>query len=469
MDDKDVIIARLTALVEQQQAQIRQLTQRVEQLEDQIARLKKNSSNSSKPPSSDIVAPPAPTPPRGKKRKRGGQAGHRRHQRPPFDAAQIDRIIWHALPADEVRRLRLTPLEDYGRLQQIELPQKPYVITEHRARRYVTSTGRIITAPIPPEIRRAGLLGPRMTAFVGWLKARGHVNYSGIAEMFGDVLGVPISRGELASRCTGMLSAALRPCYDEAVAALRNEPVLGSDETGHKHAGKKFWTWCLRAADFTVFRIDRSRGSQVLTDLLGDDYAGILTVDYFSANRTFADRSNAQPQYCWAHLLRDVKFLSDLGRTTLTRWAEALLKIARKLFRAWHARADADPPRWRRKMERYKRALLEKLRRPPNHHEARTLAGRFNRRGAPAYFRFLDEAGVEPTNNATERAIRQPVLDRRVTQGTRSVRGIAWCQHAWTAAATCAQQGRSTFGFFVDALAAHLTNTPAPSLLPANP
>ena len=59
-------------------------------------------------------------------------------------------------------------------------------------------------------------------------------------------------------------------------------------------------------------------------------------------------------------------------------------------------------------------AELEKIRRPPQEADALKLSRRFDRRGAPTYFRFLDEPGVEPTNNATERAIRQPVLDRRV-------------------------------------------------------
>jgi len=77
------------------------------------------------------------------------------------------------------------------------------------------------------------------------------------------------------------------------------------------------------------------------------------------------------------------------------------------------------------------------------------------------------EAGVEPTNNATERAIRQPVLQRRITQGTRSERGLRWCERSWTAAATGSQQGRSTFRFFRDALAAYLA--PAPSLLTVSP
>ena len=76
--------------------------------------------------------------------------------------------------------------------------------------------------------------------------------------------------------------------------------------------------------------------------------------------------------------------------------------------------------------------------------------------------------GTRP-NNATERAIRQPVLQRRITQGTRSERGLRWCERAWTAAATGTQQGRSTFRFFRDALVAHLTHSPAPSLLSVNP
>ena len=120
-------------------------------------------------------------------------------------------------------------------------------------------------------------------------------------------------------------------------------------------------------------------------------------------------------------------------------------------------------------MERWKRAFLEKVRRSPQEADALNINRRFDRHGAPASFRFMDEAGVEPTNNATERAIRQPVLDRRVTQGTRSERGLRWCERAWTAPATCSQQGRTTFRFFRHALVAYLTHCPTPTLLPVNP
>ena len=125
MDDKDAIIAS-------QQKQIDRLLERIRQLEDEIARLKKNSSNSSKPPSSDIVNP---HPDRKNKRKRriGGQNGHPKHSRPMFEAGDIDQTIIHKLPDEEVHRLDLTKLnETESALQQIDLPEQLFNVIEHR-------------------------------------------------------------------------------------------------------------------------------------------------------------------------------------------------------------------------------------------------------------------------------------------------------------------------------------------------
>lgn len=142
MDDKDVIIAQL----QQENAELRAL---IAQLRDEIARLKnQNSSNSSKPPSSDIVNPQPRV--RRKKRKRGGQSGHRRCQRQLLPPEQVDETILHELPADEVQRRRLTPLDEYEpALQQIDLPKKMIHVTEHHVRLYQTPTGRIVKAKPP--------------------------------------------------------------------------------------------------------------------------------------------------------------------------------------------------------------------------------------------------------------------------------------------------------------------------------
>ncbi|MCK4660366.1 MAG: hypothetical protein KAV82_12660 [Phycisphaerae bacterium] len=73
--------------------------------------------------------------------------------------------------------------------------------------------------------------------------------------------------------------------------------------------------------------------------------------------------------------------------------------------------------------------------------------------------------GIEPTNNIAEQAIRFVVIDRYITQGTRSENGCQWCERTWTVLATCARQGRSAFEFLHDAVRAYLTGQPTPTLL----
>ena len=74
----------------------------------------------------------------------------------------------------------------------------------------------------------------------------------------------------------------------------------------------------------------------------------------------------------------------------------------------------------------------------PEAQETRNLAKRFRENGE-AYFRFITTPGVDPTNNLAERAIRFVVIDRHITQGTRSEKGRRWCERIWTVLATCAQ------------------------------
>ena len=97
--------------------------------------------------------------------------------------------------------------------------------------------------------------------------------------------------------------------------------------------------------------------------------------------------------------------------------------------------------------------------------KAGTLARRLVKHG-DAIFRFLFDPAVEPTNNAAERGIRTAVIDRRITQGSRSLMGRQWNARIWTVLGTCRKQGRSAWRFLQNALSAHHFQAPAPSLLP---
>lgn len=100
--------------------------------------------------------------------------------------------------------------------------------------------------------------------------------------------------------------------------------------------------------------------------------------------------------------------------------------------------------------------------------QALNLAERFRKHG-DAYFRFITTPGVEPTNNLAEQAIRFVVIDRKITQGTRSETGQCCSERMWTVVATCRPQGRSVFEYLREAVNAHFHRQPIPSLLPAGP
>ena len=104
----------------------------------------------------------------------------------------------------------------------------------------------------------------------------------------------------------------------------------------------------------------------------------------------------------------------------------------------------------------------------PRRRQTQNLAKRFRLHGE-AYFRFITTPGLEPTNNLAEQAMRFVVIDRRITQGTRSKRGRQWCERIWTVIATCTQQARSVFDYLREAILGHFQGQPIPSLLPAGP
>ena len=348
----------------------------------------------------------------------------------------------------------------------MELAEKLYTVTEHRARKYLDPhTGRIVIAPLPRDVQAAGLVGPRLTSLAAYQKGDCHMSYTTIRRFWAEVLGLPISRSQLAN-VVQKVSAAFEKPYEELREALVSEPHLGVDESGHPDGGRGLWTWCFRASQFTVFAIDPSRGSGVLKAILTETFGGILGSDSFSAYHKYRGDCGVLIQFCWAHLIREIRFLAEHTDKSLHRWGEKLLGWVRQLFERWHRAESMTQAGFARSMDRIRRGFLKAVRHPPARGEAQTLAKRFAGREAESYFRFLTTPGVEPTNNLTEQAIRHLVIDRHITQGTRGSRGQRWCQRVWTVLATCRQQNRGVFAFFCNAIAARFQHQPAPSLLP---
>jgi transposase len=457
---------RLQTQVDELQARLDALSLEFLHLREQLAAARKDSSTSSKPPSSDIVKPrPAQDAAIGK-RPIGGQPGHPKHERQPFPAEQISRSFVHPLDACPCCGGRLRRNGDFALVvQQIDIEQPSLRIEQHTSPEYWCGhCERAYKAAMPLHIARGGLVGPKLTALIAYMKGPCHASYSTIRTFLKDVVGVSISRGQL-NKILKKVSAALAEPYQELLQALPSEAWLNVDETGHHCQGELWWTWCFRAELYTLYHIDAHRSAEVLMDILGKEVEGILGCDYFSAYRRYMRECGIRVQFCLAHLTRDVKFLTTLPGPRDRRYGEDLRAALKSLFEAFHQRERLGQAQFQLRLQMARdRVLRVGLAGPATQH-GQNVQKRFREHGA-AYFTFVTTPGVEPTNNLAEQAIRFVVIDRHVTQGSRSEAGRHFCERIWTVIATCVQQGKSVHEYLNEVVEKYFAGQAAPSLLP---
>jgi transposase len=338
------------------------LRQRIEHLERELAKAHKNSTTSSKPPSSDLVKPPK-TPKNTTTpgtRRAGGQPGHPKHERTAFPPEQLDKIHEYTLENCPCCGAALEPAEKAPQvIQQVEILEIPVRIEEHRGfPSWCPSCRTVHYASLPPHVVKGGLFGAKLTALVAYMKGVCHASFSTIRKFLRDVIGMPVSRGHLRNVLANV-SDALEPAFDELLNALSEQPTLHMDETGHKDNGERFWIWCFKAAMYTLFRLDRSRGSQVLIDVLGEEFRGVIGCDYFSAYRKYRRlNEKVEVQFCLAHLIRDVKYLTTLSDPETQAYGERLRVGLKRLFDVIHQREVLESPAFHLALKQCRDQLL---------------------------------------------------------------------------------------------------------------
>lgn len=443
------------------------------------ARLGQNSSNSSRPPSSDPAqAPRRPAaPPSG--RARGGQPGHVAHQRTLVPPERVDHSIDHRpiscahcaapLPVSVLAEVgeHFVDFVDYVPHQVTELPAVRAVVTEHRLHRVVCAVcGQRTRAALPADVP-TGAFGPRLQATVAVLSGQYRLSRRQVADVCGTVLDAPLAASSVDALCQATAATLATPVAD-VQATLPAAAVANADETRWPQAGHTQWLWVVVTGLVTVFAIVASRGSRVIKDLLGEDYGGVLGSDRYAG---YAWLAVAFRQVCWAHLKRDLQGLVDRGGAAQEVGTAALARV-HDLFTAWHQYRDGALDRLglqetMRPVQDAFAAVLDEGARCPDH-KAAGLCRALDRLW-PALWTFVDEEGVEPTNNAAERALRPAVLWRKGSFGTQSDGGARFVERLLTVTATCRQQGRSVLDYLTDVCTAAHRGQPIPSLLPATP
>lgn len=442
-------------------ARIAELDARVAELE---ARVNKTSRNSSLPPSTEH--PHAKPVPRKKKsgKQPGGQPGHAKHARPLIPVEQCTQVV--PVVPEECRRCG-TPLAGCDpqplRHQVWELPEIQPIVTEYQRHRLTcpccsTSTCGELPPGVPPS-----QAGPRLVAFVTLLMGCFKQSKRRVALFLEQVLNQPCSPGWVV-KLQHQATAALRPPCQELMAQLPTAAVLGIDESPTKQARQKSWLWTFVADTYTVFALRTTRAATVLKDLLTDAFDGVVNCD-----RAKMSWNVGRPQWCWAHLKRDFQALIDDPDRQVKRLGNDLMRPTKELFRHWSRCRDGTITR--RGFER----LMPPIRREI---DGLLLRGVFS--GNPRLigmcrelhdhrdwlWTFLDVEGVEPTNNASERALRPAVIWRKLSFGTQSAAGSRFVETILTVVETCHRQSRNSFEYLTAALQAHFAHQTPPSLLP---
>jgi transposase len=430
-------VEALEQRIETLEASQAQLLKRVEQLEQ---RLNQNSQNSSKPPSSD---PPYQRPERERrksKRRRGGQKGHKGHRQQMLKPSEVVTIDPGPCACGCSRRLG--SLRSFYTHQWIELPeiamQVKHVVLQ---KGQCFGCGRWVRAQLPAEYQTG--YGLRFSALVAELSGIQGISRKAVEEFIENVFGVPISTGAI-QKVIDRVSAALLPVHAAIGAKVRRAAVNHVDETSWQQAGAIKWLWTMTNC-LAAFFIVHSNRSQKAFEALIDNWRGILVSDNYGVYRNWVN----QRQACLAHLIRKASGLSERTDDSCRRFGEQLKEALQQLCAFAHA-----PPGQKKWTDFYTRLMLLLW----FFEGAEDDAGRLSReilREIDTLWVFLDEAGVEPTNNRAERALRFAVLWRKRSNGTQSEKGNRWVERLLSFRQTCRLRQQATFPLLVDTVKAY--------------
>jgi transposase len=472
------VILELAGAVEVLGARCEQLEERIGRLEEQARR---DSRTSSRPPSQD---PPKTRQQRraearakakellakqgGAERKAGGQEGHHGAGRELAGDDQVDEIVAHYPPAcrgcgREFSEDERRPGGRFGRHQVCELPPISVLLVEHRAHRlHCPQCGTRTTASLPAGIGGSAF-GPRLRAAIVTLTARNRISRRGIAELAGELFGARLSSGSVDAICQHA-STALEDSYSALRDWILAQDAVHVDETGWRTAGDSRALWAAATEGASIFEIAEHCNREQFNELIGD-YTGIVISDRCNG---YEHLDPHQRQVCWSHIQRDFRRHCE-GLAEQKTFGEQGLELTRQVFKAWRAYQHEHHDRHRLQVETA--PIQTELRQLLEDASLKSTHTRWHRRFAnnllkvwPALWTFTTHPGVEPTNNPAERALRGPVIYRKLSLGTQSEPGERFAERTLSAAVTCRIRRRSLFTYLSELLTAHSRGDPFPAL-----
>lgn len=456
-------IAELESQLQKRDKAIAALQEQVRQLQEQLASVKRAGKRQATPfARKERVAKPK----RPGRKKGKGRFSYRRKPAP-----------------EEVNETKEAPLEccpgcggpltDRKEHEQfvVDIPPVKPVIT-----RYVTHSGhcahcqRRVRSRHPEQISEATgaagvVVGPRAKALAADMKHRLGASYAKVRELVNDAFDLRVTRSGW-YQADVRLAKQARPVYEELIEVLRESAVVHTDETGWRIGTLSAWLWVFTNREVTVYTIRHSRGHEVVLDILGTEFKGVLASDCFRAYDAKA-LNDWLKQKCVGHLLRNLSEIEASKTRGAVRFARNVTALLREAIQLKAEKPDLPAEVFTRRaaaLEQRLDALIHERRRftdPDNARFAKRL-----RKQRPHLLRFLYVDGLDATNNLAERRLRPAVITRKTTGCNRAADGAETHAILASVLTTCHQQAIPILDFLVELQRA---SEDLPSLVPQKP
>lgn len=369
-----------------------------------------------------------------KSKKLGARKGHKPHFRPmPEHIDEIRQVPVAVCPecggrdlSEDVQEIRERTYED------IPLPE-PVAIKLLIERRYCRHCKKLVEAPVT-DVLPGARLSLRVMLIVTWFKIRYRMTEEAIPEVLETLFGLKISEGEVI-HILSQVARAYGPYYKQLIQRIRHAEARYIDETSWRINGENVYLWGFVSKGEALYKIASSRGHKVPLKVLGKKHNGVDIHDRFSAYKTLAQKTKNLQQDCWTHIITNAEELAHFYGEE----GEHIYHVVKKTYRDAknydHRGNDEN-------IEKLFQKMADELNHPYKSHRCHKFVVNLLKE-KDNLFEFVKNPHVDGTNNAAERALRPPVVARKISGGNRSTKGAKNYETLLSVIQTLQQNGKN--------------------------